>query len=602
MFVASLAVLAIIFSPSAHAFWRMPCAAPLVVERLDPIVTPGKLSGHMHTVMGGSNFNQTTTTADLRASECTTCQIAQDKSAYWVPNLYFYSTATGKYTSVNQLGGMTVYYIQRYGYNGEQLYAFPDGFRMLAGNPLKRSYDGSLEAQAISYHCLDYNNPAIPETHGFPTQNCPNGVRQQIFFPSCWDGVNTDSADHKSHVAYPSQQDSGTCPSSHPYRLISLFYEIVWDTNAFKDLMSQGNFVLANGDPTGYSSHGDFFNGWDHDVLQKAVDTCLADSGVFTDCPVFNVIPSATAAQCSKTPTITEPTFGTLTALPGGNPIQWGPADASLVAYSADLPTNARYAISARANAADPRVASQFPSPISLTPKGCYADGYPLSRSMAGLGIYGVYTSTAMTALLCSQYCLGQGFAYSGTEYSSQCFCSNSMPNTQLDASKCNMACGGDASSYCGGDNALSVVYNSAGAKFLTGTSTSSSAGSMATGYTTTGNCNGASFGSGYVCWGGMQLCPIVNGIVYGACAGACFDPTKFQCNGGFLAAGSAMPTTSPSPRPSSTTRPSRTFATSPARRVFATTPANGSQATAASCAGSTAWKLLLTLFKIAKC
>ena len=35
----------------------------------------------------------------------------------------------------------------------------------------------------------------------------------QIRFPDCWDGVNLDSADHKSHMAYTV---GGICPSNYP--------------------------------------------------------------------------------------------------------------------------------------------------------------------------------------------------------------------------------------------------------------------------------------------------------------------------------------------------------------------------------------------------
>jgi hypothetical protein len=48
-----------------------------------------------------------------------------------------------------------------------------------------------------------------------------------------------------------------------------------------------GRFVLANGDPTGYGLHGDFMNGWDRSVLERAVEMCTADSGVVDDCSVF---------------------------------------------------------------------------------------------------------------------------------------------------------------------------------------------------------------------------------------------------------------------------------------------------------------------------
>lgn len=38
------------------AFFRLPCKAPLFVQRADPIVNPGGLSGHSHTIMGGNGF------------------------------------------------------------------------------------------------------------------------------------------------------------------------------------------------------------------------------------------------------------------------------------------------------------------------------------------------------------------------------------------------------------------------------------------------------------------------------------------------------------------------------------------------------------------
>jgi Domain of unknown function (DUF1996) len=42
------------------------------------------------------------------------------------------------------------YYLQRSAH-GEIVQAFPDGFRMVAGDPHVRNYTGSPEAQAISW-------------------------------------------------------------------------------------------------------------------------------------------------------------------------------------------------------------------------------------------------------------------------------------------------------------------------------------------------------------------------------------------------------------------------------------------------------------------
>jgi hypothetical protein len=119
---------------------------------------------------------------------------------------------------------------------------------MLAGNPFWRDYNStSSEQQAISHVCIGVNG--APRTNNFPTINCPGGVRSQVFFPSCWDGINLDTPNHKSHMAYPSKMNDGVCPPSHPIRLISIFFEVLWDTNKFKNMWYDDShpFVFAQG-------------------------------------------------------------------------------------------------------------------------------------------------------------------------------------------------------------------------------------------------------------------------------------------------------------------------------------------------------------------
>jgi hypothetical protein len=64
-----------------------------------------------------------------------------------------------------------------------------------------------------------------------------------LTFRSCWDGVNLDSPNHKSHVAYSinnggaggTANGGGECPSSHPVKLPQIMYEIMWHIAEFSD-------------------------------------------------------------------------------------------------------------------------------------------------------------------------------------------------------------------------------------------------------------------------------------------------------------------------------------------------------------------------------
>jgi hypothetical protein len=198
---------------------------------------------------------------------------------------------------------------------------------MLAGNSALRNYTKSEEQDAISWVCLGPGG----ETHYIPNKNCRDGLRAQVFFPSCWDGKNVDSADHKSHVSYPlGAFNSGKCPPSHPVRLMSLFYEVIWSINDFADKWYSPNhpFVLSSGDTTGYGYHGDFLNGWDTAILQKAIGNCTNMGGLVKDCQIFDLHTDAEMAACSRKSDFPEIVTGTLAKLPGCNPIAGQPTPA----------------------------------------------------------------------------------------------------------------------------------------------------------------------------------------------------------------------------------------------------------------------------------
>lgn len=100
--------------------------------------------------------------------------------------------------------------------------AFPAGLQMVAGDPALRTFDESdLAQKAVSHMCLfknpDQQDGGSEETNSLPLQQCSD-IRSQVTFPSCWDGQNLDSADHKSHVCWWCPR---LCPSPCPGLLFS---------------------------------------------------------------------------------------------------------------------------------------------------------------------------------------------------------------------------------------------------------------------------------------------------------------------------------------------------------------------------------------------
>lgn len=95
-------------NPAADAFWRAACSV-VQTGRIDPILSPDTISGHVHKLAGGNEANPYSTYESLQTSNCSSCEIQADKSAYWTPQLY-YAHSNGSFESVPNYG-MTVYYV-----------------------------------------------------------------------------------------------------------------------------------------------------------------------------------------------------------------------------------------------------------------------------------------------------------------------------------------------------------------------------------------------------------------------------------------------------------------------------------------------------------
>ncbi|KAL5482302.1 hypothetical protein ACEPAI_8896 [Sanghuangporus weigelae] len=273
--IHSIIFLVLLLTQHAYGFWIL-AHSSLTIDRLDPIISPGKVSTHVHTVVGASNFGPTASGENLLQSKCTTTLVQDDKSSYWAPQLY-YRSENGSFTLVPILF-VNTYYEQRPGQDGN-VSAFPPGLRMVAGDPTRTTYDDNdTSNKAVGFVCLDYSGKSS-DSKEFPKTNCKDGLRAQVTFPSCWDGKNTDSDDHKSHMSYPEggNPDNGECPQSHPIKVITLFHEWIFDVNKFEFKDGQKNWVFSFGDDVGYGFHADFVNGWKQDVLEAAIKECTGD-------------------------------------------------------------------------------------------------------------------------------------------------------------------------------------------------------------------------------------------------------------------------------------------------------------------------------------
>ena len=111
-------------------------------------------------------------------------------------------------------------------WNGTDMVGFPSGFRMISGDPTRRTFNypvpdpprpwtgndatqDALQSKAIGFNCI--KTSGTPENSlgrhflpdkAFLEQQCTGGLRLEVQFPQCWDGKSLDSSDHKSHVKY----------------------------------------------------------------------------------------------------------------------------------------------------------------------------------------------------------------------------------------------------------------------------------------------------------------------------------------------------------------------------------------------------------------
>ena len=234
----------------------------------DPLVfprQPGK--SHLHVFFGNTAVNAYSTVNSVATSGTSTCAGGSlNRSSYWVPAMI--DTKDG--TPIRPASILTYY---KSGYNGilpNQMHTLPPGLRMITGSGSNSTPGGN----PVRYSCLGTTAPwqaSIP--------NCPAGdtLQMEVTFRQCWDGVNLDSPDHKSHMADPVR---GACPATHPVAIpvvsYNIRYKIAEANSALRYRLSSDNYDPSL--PAGYSGHGDYFYGWQPTTMETFIKYCLMTS------------------------------------------------------------------------------------------------------------------------------------------------------------------------------------------------------------------------------------------------------------------------------------------------------------------------------------
>lgn len=161
---------------------------------------------------------------------------------------------------------------------------------------------------------------------------------------------------------------------------------------------------------------------------------------------------STTSSSTTTTATTTSSSTSTTTSAPTSTTFATSVISSSTTT-SAPTTTTTSTTSSSSTTTTTSSTTSASALPTGFSTLGCYTDSSTRTLSISN------GTSKTQTPAQCALSCRALGYKYSGTEYSSECWCDNTTP-TITASSGCSMTCSGDSSQICGGPNRLSVVVD----------------------------------------------------------------------------------------------------------------------------------------------
>jgi Domain of unknown function (DUF1996) len=247
--------------------FRVPCAVSHFAFD-DPIVSPGKPgASHLHMFFGNSSTDANSTADSIAKSGNSTCAGGTlDRTAYWVPAM------------IDRAGNVIVpdsaifYYKTGYlGIKPADVKPMPAGLRIISGDKNLSSAQGQGHWDCVETYIG--HKDSIQDVLNDARCGPGNHVQLSVSFPQCWDGVNPDSPDHKSHMANPV---GGACPSSQPVPIPEITFNVRFpipaggtqDWHLSSDMY---DYAKLGG---GFSAHADWFDGWDQDTEKTWIENC----------------------------------------------------------------------------------------------------------------------------------------------------------------------------------------------------------------------------------------------------------------------------------------------------------------------------------------
>ncbi|GGT03485.1 hypothetical protein GCM10010271_01540 [Streptomyces kurssanovii] len=287
------------------------------------IVAPGVSNGahHMHDYVGNQANDAFASDEDLAAG-ATTCRDQGDRSTYYWPVLRLQNGRAeddaqadggGKDQNVGEILTPSQVTLDFVGNPRGKVTAMPRFLRIITGDA-KAFVNGDANANA-SWSCTGFEDRQLKDKYPL----CPQGskVVRSFRFQSCWDGRNTDSANHRTHVAFTDA--SGRCPGGFlpiPQLVQRIVYDVpppVFD-GADAAVFALDSFPEQLHKPI--TDHGDFINVFDEKLMRELVgclnegrrcgpgDTAQAPGG---DAPEPKDAPATAPAAPTGSPAPAEP-------------------------------------------------------------------------------------------------------------------------------------------------------------------------------------------------------------------------------------------------------------------------------------------------------